>query len=479
MTAPTLMPATPAVSTSGRGASPAATGPTGAGFASALDDALTGGNSAGRQPADAPGLADPDADAAAEQADAHPTTRTGPRRGGPHDTASDEADGSAAAPTVVQPGLWALLSAIQPLPGATPGAGSAATSAAGLITAATSTAGPAAAPGAPGALGATAPDAPSLGATALGATALGATALGATGLGATGLGTQAGPPVPGAPGPVADDAPAAPVAATRPVDVLTDPSAAALSVVLGAPTGPSDAASQATAGSTDAAPGAPAVTSPFQRGGAGDTDASGSSPDDPSSERAGAGAAPSTPLGADGAGFSLALAPATAPVSPATGSTPATADTPVAAQLGQQLAVLTDAPDGSQTMTLVISPDELGPVSIQATVTDGQLDLTLHGAHEHGRHALAEALPELRRELESVGLSVQRLEVSTGSGSGGDADPWARAAQQQLTDAQGGQQRRPTDTGRGTATASGDHQGEGITASASDLSTSSGVDVRV
>ena len=59
---------------------------------------------------------------------------------------------------------------------------------------------------------------------------------------------------------------------------------------------------------------------------------------------------------------------------------PAGADAPVAAQLGRQIAVLRNAPDGSQTMTVVITPDDLGPVTVAVTVTDGKLDLTLHGA---------------------------------------------------------------------------------------------------
>jgi flagellar hook-length control protein FliK len=130
-------------------------------------------------------------------------------------------------------------------------------------------------------------------------------------------------------------------------------------------------------------------------------------------------------------------------------------------------------------MTLVITPDSLGPVSISATVTGGQLDVTLHGAHEHGRHALAEALPELRRELEAAGVTVQRLEVGADAGTSGGSDPWARAVQQQLADPQGGQQRAPGDARRGAAPITGDPPGEAVAARASDLSASSGVDVRV
>jgi flagellar hook-length control protein FliK len=175
----------------------------------------------------------------------------------------------------------------------------------------------------------------------------------------------------------------------------------------------------------------------------------------------------------------FAAAAPTAPAAPVT-AVPTTAvpggEPPVAAQLGRQLAVLTNAPDGSQTMTLVITPDDLGPVTIQATVTNGTLDLTLHGAHEHGRHALADALPDLRRDLEGAGVSVNRLEV--GADAGEDSSPWARAAQQQLADSQQRQGRsgQPATVPRSWAL-TGDHPGAGSTARTSDLSTSSGVDV--
>jgi flagellar hook-length control protein FliK len=171
-----------------------------------------------------------------------------------------------------------------------------------------------------------------------------------------------------------------------------------------------------------------------------------------------------------------APAPPAAPVTAVPAAPVPAGEPPVAAQLGRQLAVLTSAPDGSQTMTLVITPDDLGPVTIQATVTNGTLDLTLHGAHEHGRHALVDALPDLRRDLEGAGVSLNRLEV--GADADGGSSPWARAAQQQLADPQHGQGRsgQPAAAPRSWAL-TGDHPGTGSSARTSDLSTSSGVDV--
>jgi flagellar hook-length control protein FliK len=87
-------------------------------------------------------------------------------------------------------------------------------------------------------------------------------------------------------------------------------------------------------------------------------------------------------------------------------------------------------------MTLVLTPETLGRVEVQVTVSQGALDLTLRGAHEHGRAALLDALPDLRRDLESAGLSLSRLEVDRETGGGSERF----AAQQQSS---GGRDGRP------------------------------------
>ena len=84
--------------------------------------------------------------------------------------------------------------------------------------------------------------------------------------------------------------------------------------------------------------------------------------------------------------------------------------------MARQVAVLRGGPDGAHTMTLVLTPDTLGPVEVQVTLQQGSVDLTLRGAHEHGRAALLDALPDLRRDLEAAGLTPSRLEVDRDSG---------------------------------------------------------------
>jgi flagellar hook-length control protein FliK len=145
--------------------------------------------------------------------------------------------------------------------------------------------------------------------------------------------------------------------------------------------------------------------------------------------------------------------------------------------------VLRHAPDGSQTMTVVLTPDALGEVTVQVTITDGTLDLTLRGGSEHGRHALADALPELRRELEGAGLSFSRLAVDPDAPR--DGGPGSRTAEQQLFgDLRGnGGQQQGQGSHRSRAWASpdtfpGTFPGEGPVP-ALRPSASSGVDIRV
>jgi flagellar hook-length control protein FliK len=149
---------------------------------------------------------------------------------------------------------------------------------------------------------------------------------------------------------------------------------------------------------------------------------------------------------------------------------------PVSGQITQQVAVLRGAPDGSHTMTVVLTPESLGPVEVSVTVSQGTVELTLRGAHEHGRAALLDAVPDLRRDLEAAGLTCSRLDVDRGGRDGawsssqqnagrfGDQGPGGRGSQHDRSDGSA----RPW---HGSA-----DRGEGPRATAR---TASGLDVRV
>jgi flagellar hook-length control protein FliK len=99
---------------------------------------------------------------------------------------------------------------------------------------------------------------------------------------------------------------------------------------------------------------------------------------------------------------------------------------PVSHQIAKHVAVLRGGPDGSHTMTVVLTPESLGPVEVSVTVSKGAVELTLRGAHEHGRAALLDAVPDLRRDLEAAGLTCSRLDVDRGSRDGA----WSSSSQQ-------------------------------------------------
>jgi flagellar hook-length control protein FliK len=126
----------------------------------------------------------------------------------------------------------------------------------------------------------------------------------------------------------------------------------------------------------------------------------------------------------------------------------------------------------------VLTPDSLGEVTVQVTITDGTLDLMLRGGSEHGRHALADALPELRRELEGAGLSFSRLAVDPDAPR--DGGQGNRTAEQLLADMRGngGQQRHDSPRSRPWASTGAAH-GEAGPIPTAHSSASTGVDVRV
>ena len=165
-------------------------------------------------------------------------------------------------------------------------------------------------------------------------------------------------------------------------------------------------------------------------------------------------------------------APATAAVAgvdSAPGSEPAP---PVGSQVARQVAVLRGGPDGAHSMTLVLTPETLGPVEVQVTVTKGSVELALRGAHEQGRAALLDGLPDLRRDLEAAGLSCARLEVDRETGGSFlDRQP----AQQQSTGERSGQHGRSDERSRPWGRTA-DSGGSG-TSAPQNRSTSSGVDV--
>jgi flagellar hook-length control protein FliK len=431
-------------------------------FGSALEDALAGTGTATPGPATRAAGETSD-DVAADAADGSTTD------------AQDADDAAAALPVAeLPPGLWALLTGVL-APAATPvpatAAGDAPTgeamAAAGVAltvpAAGVALTVPAAVGPVPGLVPGTAsaPVAPAAGPDAA-------------------MATPTAVPTPGAPGqPSVDQARAAALAQAAGLTVVVAPAdtdgPAAVAPPLPTVAGAAD---------TVPVPGTPGLPAGGSAVGsdatATDGSGTGSGSGAPTSAAAESGPAPADDLTTGVPGTApptgAAPAPATGAAAPAA---PAARETPVAAQLAPQLAVLRNAPEGSQTMTVVLTPDSLGEVTVQVTITDGTLDLMLRGASEHGRHALTDALPELRRELEGAGLSFSRLAVDPDAPRDGGAG--GRTAEQQLfadLRGNGGQQQGSSPHRARAWTTTGTSSGEGP-APAAHPSASSGVDIRV
>lgn len=77
---------------------------------------------------------------------------------------------------------------------------------------------------------------------------------------------------------------------------------------------------------------------------------------------------------------------------------------------------------GSQELSLRLTPDHLGPLSIRISLEEGALTIGLTAATSESQRALESALPQLRGALVEAGLRPDRLDVSLrDSGNGGQS----------------------------------------------------------
>jgi len=266
-----------------------------------------------------------------------------------------------------------------------------------------------------------------------------------------------------------DTASMAPVAGSTTSPVET---AAAAPPVVAAPTTAGTSA-PATADITPAglATGAPVAPGGSQSSGAGNSGTGSGAPGTP----AGDGITEVNPLGP-----ATAPAPALVTPVPSAGATGSAAALPVGSQVARHVAVLGSGPDGAQTMTLVLNPENLGPVEVSVTLSKGTVDLTLRGAHELGRAALLDGLPDLRRDLEAAGLNPSRLEVDRDTGGSWLSRHTAQQqADQQAFGQRGDQQNRGHDVGVRSRPwgAPADTAGSGPIPPRNRSASSSGVDV--
>ncbi|PRB16046.1 flagellar hook-length control protein FliK [Microbacterium sp. MYb62] len=241
-------------------------------------------------------------------------------------------------------------------------------------------------------------------------------------------------PAPGAAGPLGAAASSSPLESP-----LTAASAAGASAPTGEPL-PSpvsrlSVASGPTAGVADPA-GAPGRSSPVSEQKTLDVatampDVSPDGATSPAGTGAGAASAPtSPPVPAAAASTGEALAPTPvvastppAPVPAAAAPVAASAARPVLLpQLTTPVVSLAQAPDGDHSLTLTVSPENLGPVTVRAHISGGAIHIELHAPNDLGREALRAILVDLRRDLAAAAPHASLL-LSTSDDAPGSSNP--------------------------------------------------------
>ncbi|WP_346960072.1 flagellar hook-length control protein FliK [uncultured Arthrobacter sp.] len=149
-----------------------------------------------------------------------------------------------------------------------------------------------------------------------------------------------------------------------------------------------------------------------------------------------AAAAPTDNLAAAGAASAAAVAPPAPGPAAGTGAPAAAAPLPTPAQqpalqpqLARPLFTLAGAPHGQHIMTLKVSPEDLGPLTVRAHIDGAGVRIELFAPGDTGREALRGILPELRKELADAGFGAS-LDVSDHSGPAGGGRDAGQAAGQ-------------------------------------------------
>lgn len=163
-----------------------------------------------------------------------------------------------------------------------------------------------------------------------------------------------------------------------------------------------------------------------------------------------------------GPAIAVAAPVASAPVTAASAAEPAAtagARPALLPQLAAPVIALARSPQGEHSVTLTVSPENLGPVTVRAHIVGSSIRLELHAPSDAGREALRVILADLRRDLSvaAPGASVDVSARDTPSGSTADAqarsDSQGRSDPQNRTDAQarGDQSRARPDADAGVS----------------------------
>ena len=123
------------------------------------------------------------------------------------------------------------------------------------------------------------------------------------------------------------------------------------------------------------------------------------------------------PVQSPAAGTTLPQPAAQAAAQPPSPSAPQPA-APLQPQLAKPLFTLVGAPRGEHIMTLKVSPEDLGPLTVRAQIDAAGVRIEVFAPGEAGREAVRGILPELRKELADAGFGAS-LDLSDHSGPTG------------------------------------------------------------
>jgi flagellar hook-length control protein FliK len=150
---------------------------------------------------------------------------------------------------------------------------------------------------------------------------------------------------------------------------------------------------------------------------------------------------PGAPAPAAAAGASSVAAPPAAPA-------------PLGQQLARPLFSLAAAGAGTHVVTVTVSPEALGPVTVRAHVGAHGMHVEMFAPTDAGREAVRAILPDLRRDLGGAGLQAS-VDLSSQNQPSDD-----RADQQRLLDQRAAQQ-SPQEARDGSAQSGTGERGAG------------------
>jgi flagellar hook-length control protein FliK len=79
---------------------------------------------------------------------------------------------------------------------------------------------------------------------------------------------------------------------------------------------------------------------------------------------------------------------------------------------------LAQAADGDHSLTLTVSPESLGPVTVRAHISGGTIHIELHAPNDLGREALRAVLADLRRDLAAAAPHASLVLSASDDGPG-------------------------------------------------------------